>query len=195
MSVDILGTSWDQCRSMVQYSLMSTETIRLVRMDSPGRPPRLSHSSWTMKILNRPFSFILLLHNGNQSELTTKFYNSSKADVWGKVLTLTTEIWQDWISLDAHRLSKISSSFNLFTEKEALAPGWLLLFFLFFLKLAGCWCEWSALAIQVCVFCLYECVEGEVCMCVCVYVCECAGVSMSERCCVSACQFHFALYD
>ena len=49
MSADILGTSWDtQCRSMVQYSLTSTETRRLVRTDSPGRPPRLSHSSWTM---------------------------------------------------------------------------------------------------------------------------------------------------
>ena len=49
MSVDILGTSCDQCRSMVQYSFTSTETRRLVRTDSPGRPPRLSHSSWTMK--------------------------------------------------------------------------------------------------------------------------------------------------
>ena len=45
MSVDILGTSRDQCRSMVQYSFTSTETRRLVRTDSPGRPPRLSHSS------------------------------------------------------------------------------------------------------------------------------------------------------
>ena len=42
MSVDILGTSWDQYVSMVQCSFMSTETIRLVRTDSPGRPPRLS---------------------------------------------------------------------------------------------------------------------------------------------------------
>ena len=50
----ILGTSWDQCRSMVQYGFMSTETRRLVRMDSPGRPPRLSHSSWTMTA----FSFL-----------------------------------------------------------------------------------------------------------------------------------------
>ena len=50
MSVDILGTSCDQCRSMVQYSLTSTETRRLVRKDSPGRPPRLSHSSWTMTL-------------------------------------------------------------------------------------------------------------------------------------------------
>ena len=48
MSVDILGTSWDQYRSMVQYSFTSTETRRLVRTDSPGRPLRLSHSSWTM---------------------------------------------------------------------------------------------------------------------------------------------------
>ena len=48
MSVDIFGTSWDQCRSKVQYSFTSTETGRLVGTDSPGRPPRLSHISWTM---------------------------------------------------------------------------------------------------------------------------------------------------
>ena len=48
MSADILGTSWDQCRSMVQYSFTSTKTRRLVRTDSPGQPPRLSHSSWTI---------------------------------------------------------------------------------------------------------------------------------------------------
>ena len=55
MSVDILGTGCDQCRSTVQYSFTSTETRRLVRTDGPGRPPRLSHSSWTM--LNKSCSF------------------------------------------------------------------------------------------------------------------------------------------
>ena len=45
MSSDV-RTSWDQCVSMVQYCLTSTETIRLVRSENPGRPPRLSHSSW-----------------------------------------------------------------------------------------------------------------------------------------------------
>ena len=48
MSVDISGTSWDQCVSMVQYCFTSMETRRLVRTDSQGRPPRLSHSSWTI---------------------------------------------------------------------------------------------------------------------------------------------------
>ena len=74
--VDILGTSWDQCRvSTVHYCFTSTETMRLVRTDSPGRtlrtplsgtcllkevcrkplfgvcpgrPPRLSYSSWKL---------------------------------------------------------------------------------------------------------------------------------------------------
>ena len=50
MSVDILGTSWDQCRSTIQYCFMSMETIGLVRTDSPGQPPRLPHSSWTMLV-------------------------------------------------------------------------------------------------------------------------------------------------
>ena len=77
MSVDIWGTSWDQCRSMVQYSFTTIETRRLVRTDSPGRPPRLSHSSWTMSCelcLNDVFSslytqFLLLCCNQTQLEL------------------------------------------------------------------------------------------------------------------------------
>ena len=43
--VDILGTNCVQCVSMVQCCFTSTETVRLVRTGSPGRPPRLSHSS------------------------------------------------------------------------------------------------------------------------------------------------------
>ena len=48
MSVDTLGTNCDQCRSMVQCCFTSTETVRLIRTESPRRPPRLSHSSWTL---------------------------------------------------------------------------------------------------------------------------------------------------
>ena len=48
MSVDILGTNCCQCRSMVQCCFMSTETVRLIRTESPGQPPGLSHSSWNL---------------------------------------------------------------------------------------------------------------------------------------------------
>ena len=48
MSVDILGTSCDRCRITVQCCFTSTETVRLIRTESPGRPPRLSHNSWTL---------------------------------------------------------------------------------------------------------------------------------------------------
>ena len=48
MSVDILGTNCDQCRSTVQCCFTSTETVRLIRTEGPGRPPRLSHSSSTL---------------------------------------------------------------------------------------------------------------------------------------------------
>ena len=54
MSVDILGTNCDQRRSMVQCCFTSTETRRLIRTLSPGRPPRLSHSSWTLENLETP---------------------------------------------------------------------------------------------------------------------------------------------
>ena len=42
------------------------------------------------QLVFRPHSFISLSHCDNQSETTIKFYNSSKADVVGNVLTLTT---------------------------------------------------------------------------------------------------------
>ena len=42
-------SSWTMCfTQMDEVLLTSTETGRLVRTDSPGRQPRLSHSSWTM---------------------------------------------------------------------------------------------------------------------------------------------------
>ena len=52
---NLLGTSWDQCRCMVQYCFTSTDTRRLVRTDSPGRPPRLSHSSTLRASLSGTF--------------------------------------------------------------------------------------------------------------------------------------------
>ena len=78
MSADILGTSWDQCRSMVQYSFTSTETKRLVRTDSPGRPPRLSHSSWTMHKWRSSVTWIILF---------AIWFQSGCLVVWWSVLT------------------------------------------------------------------------------------------------------------
>ena len=46
MSVDILGTSCDNAEAGgVNKSLCPRKPEVLVRTDSPGRPPRLSHSS------------------------------------------------------------------------------------------------------------------------------------------------------
>ena len=58
--------------SMVQYSFMSTETRRLVRTDSPGRPPRVSHSSWTMRPeQNSRTLFMLVKKPATDAELIT----------------------------------------------------------------------------------------------------------------------------
>lgn len=46
----------------------------------------------------RPLSFISLSHSDNQSELITKFYNSSKVAVGGNMLTL--HAYCDLTSLD-----------------------------------------------------------------------------------------------
>ena len=43
--VDILGTNCDQCVSMVLCCFRSTETIRLIRTGSPGRPSELCYAT------------------------------------------------------------------------------------------------------------------------------------------------------
>ena len=58
MSSDIGWRIRDKLRPMpIHGSVLlyraSTETIRLVRTASPGRPPRLSHSSWTVMAHNK----------------------------------------------------------------------------------------------------------------------------------------------
>ena len=66
MSVDILGTNCDQCRSMVQCCFTSTETVRTER---PGRTPRLTQSDG-FKIppfdSHYPFSGLGLVETGNR---------------------------------------------------------------------------------------------------------------------------------
>ena len=46
--VDTLGANCDQCVCTVQCCITSTETVRLIRTGSPGRPPRFSNSSQTL---------------------------------------------------------------------------------------------------------------------------------------------------
>ena len=77
MSADILGKSWHQCRSMTQYCSTSTETRRLVRTDSAGRPPRLSHSSWTMQEGGRcSWDFIVLEVVGRSDRRDEQFVDT-----------------------------------------------------------------------------------------------------------------------
>ena len=65
MSVVTLGTNCDQCRSMVQCCFTSTETVRLIRMESPGRPPQLSHSPWTLALQKLCFSRFIVTGRSN----------------------------------------------------------------------------------------------------------------------------------
>ena len=65
MSSDVdwhLGTNCNQWLSMVQCYFTSTETVRLIRTESPGRPPRLSHCSWTLPALPWPFGLPAYIH-------------------------------------------------------------------------------------------------------------------------------------
>ena len=65
--VDILGTNCDQCVCMVQCCFTPTESIRLIRTESPGRPPPFSHSSWTLM---------------SQGSLGWDIYSNRRLDTW-----------------------------------------------------------------------------------------------------------------
>ena len=66
--VDILGTNCDQCVCMVQCYFTSTETIRLIRTGNTGRPPQLSHSSWTLHyVVGDCFYIALVIRHWNMS--------------------------------------------------------------------------------------------------------------------------------
>ena len=72
MSADILGTSWDRCRSTVQYSFTSTETRRLVRTDSPGWPPRLSNTGPELWYGNTNFPLGMKCWTNEKAEVLVK---------------------------------------------------------------------------------------------------------------------------
>ena len=131
---------------------------------------------------SRPLSFILLSHSDNRSESTTKFYNSSKADAEGNMLTPTLCVLRSdwtasfWMPTDLVKLP---------VHSEAPAPGWpLSLFFYFFIS--G-WAGWgwglSALAIQVHTLCVCVCWGGGwgvVFVCMRAGNCECEGICVSD---------------
>ena len=87
--------------------------------------------------------------------------------------------------MDAHRLSKISGSFNPFTEKETLAPGWPLNISFFQGEPVGV----GGAAICTCDPCGYD---PPMCVCVCGLVCVvcvrvCVEVTASARVFVFQC--------
>ena len=48
VELHVLGCRWTYYGQIVTNAEASAETVRLIRTESPGRPPRLSHSSWTL---------------------------------------------------------------------------------------------------------------------------------------------------
>ena len=104
MLVDILGTSWDQCQSMVQYSFMSMETRRLVKTDSPGRPPN-SHTAPELCIRRwgKREIIYLSLHCHHQNDTCIK--------VGSDVSHFNVSVGSDGQS------HKVSTNHNLFEEK------------------------------------------------------------------------------
>ena len=97
--VDILGTNCDQCVRMVQCCFTSTETVRLIRTESPGRPPRLSHSSWTLNKINCSLFFSygcgLEFLLANQLPAGHTLYNSNPCLPWwtNRILSISARLF------------------------------------------------------------------------------------------------------
>ena len=134
MSVDVLGTSCDQCRSTVQYSFTSTETRRLVRTDSSGRPPRLSHSSWTMiiiVIIDRfyiaPFSAVVQTHCTHvacDSAIYLFIYLSTEVVYWQRYWVVAWPLPRETAAVSANVLctpfnhAPVSATAHNFTQSS-----------------------------------------------------------------------------
>ena len=97
--VDIFGTNCDQYLSMVQCCFTSTETIRLVRTGSPGRPPRLSHSSWarTEAISSTPtlnFPDITVMVDGLLKNKVSSFHLFSSFPITEHAVWQGQQLWR-----------------------------------------------------------------------------------------------------
>jgi len=87
--LNVLGcrlTRWDQCVSMVQCCFTSTETMKLVRTDSPGRAPRLSHSSWTIHCCLDPIYISRAVNTGTR--FNCLWQRAAWLAIWFRGLTL-----------------------------------------------------------------------------------------------------------
>ena len=82
-----IGAGLYHWRELPQVSFLSRQNTSFVARSI--LLSRKKHVNTSKSSFKRPLSFILLSHSQNQSESTTKFYNSSKADAGGHVLTLT----------------------------------------------------------------------------------------------------------
>ena len=191
MSVGILGTSWDQCQSMVQYCFTSTETRRLVRTDSPGRPPRLSHSSWT--ILKPMMMSTFIAHDSIN-------LNAQCAELWAILA-----VRQRWHTIRL-RLGSAGPPEALYGRNgwctgaftgdvNVSIRDWLYIGFyehwcVYTHKPDSIWLPLSSKSksfLFVFLVCVCVCVCYNVCVCVCVWVCVRACVCVIQCVCVILC--------
>ena len=137
---------------------------------------------------NRPLSFISLSHSDNQSESTAKFYNSSKVDVGGNMLTLTSCLLRSdrvesfWMPTDLAKFPV--HSICLLRKKLRHLAGSCYYFF----KILG-WTRWGGGYPHLRSKCMLSAYTCGACACTCMH----ASVSVGARVLYfSVCQFHFA---
>ena len=107
-------TNCDQCLSMVQCCFTSTETVRLIRAESPEWPPRLSHSSWTLseKVVGVP-SYRLVTQPLMRSSAVEKQLKQKKSNFQSPAPPPALELF--WANLRVqHHLPPLDLAWTLF---------------------------------------------------------------------------------
>ena len=173
MSVDILKTNRGQCRSMIQCCFTSTETVRLIRTESPGRPPQLSHSSWTLTVLYTFSISDMFYEDGSRGWcLTVRLLFCVCAGVTGvchRLCLQATEFWHAHCQ-NANHSGRVCVCVCV-CVRVCVCVWW------------GCDC----VCVHVCVLC--ACVCGGVvivCVCLCVWLCVCVRLCVCVCVCVCA---------
>ena len=139
---------------MVQCCLTSTETLRLIRTESPGRPPRLSHNSWTPTVLYTFSIGDMFYEDGSQGWcLTVRLLFCVCAGITGV----------------CHRLCRQATEFWHAHCQNANHSGKVVC-------VCVCVCVRACVCVRVVSVCVCVCVSVCVCMTVCVCVCVCVCV-------------------
>ena len=134
----LLGANCDHCVYMVQCCFTSTETIKVIRTGSPGRPPRLPHSPELWRKIGRAQQWLPAeegnLGSYNFSSIFSDFQNFLPYHIF-----LESLWWHPWHRLFLHTSSWCCFAFSSSNLHNLERPGFSAFLFTMWLRLSVMW--------------------------------------------------------